>query len=355
MSRWFEERGEYADVVISSRVRLARNLSEFPFSTILTQEQAVKLCRMVEEKLAGMPDEDGELLYGRLSAMSELGRNSLVERHILSPMMAEKTQEAGLYLSQNESRSIMVNEEDHFRIQALAGGMNMEYALKMANQMDDYLTEHLDIAYDSKYGYLTACPTNVGTGLRASYMMFLPGLASGGKMEQLTQEAAKCKIAIRGMYGEGTRAASGIFQISNQRTLGLTEEEIIRNLNSVALQIIEQERAYRKYVMIHRFDHLEDQIFRAYGILRYGKDFSAKEAMALLSELKLGEAMGLIAFEDQVSLFKLMMDIQPANLQCSLGRSVGSAKRDRIRAEYLNRSMPKLKEAPSKENGGSRE
>lgn len=220
----------------------------------------------------------------------------------------------------------------------------MKQALKHANEMDDYIQEKLDISYHKKYGYLTACPTNVGTGMRASYMVFLPALDGAGKMSQLMNEAGKFGVAIRGMYGEGTKACASIYQISNQKTLGITEEEIIEKLDSVVLQIIHQERKRREYILNSNFATLEDQIFRSYGVLKYAKQINTKDALTLLSQLKFGVETKVIKLEKSMSIFQMMMEIQPANLQSKFGKITGCAQRDRKRAEYINSILPQIRQ-----------
>ncbi|MFW5675028.1 MAG: ATP--guanido phosphotransferase [Acetivibrio ethanolgignens] len=247
MLKWYDENGEFTDVVISSRVRLARNLKKYPFSTRLSQEGAKALVEEVSGKLKDAKGEDGTLLACSLDTMDDVERTAMVERHILSPMLAEKKQSAGLLMSENEAICVLINEEDHLRIQGMAGGMNIQKAFERANRIDDMAEKAMEFAYDEKYGYLTSCPTNVGTGMRASYMMFLPALGAAGKINRLADEVGKYGAALRGMYGEGTEGTANIYQISNQKTLGSSEEDIIENLNNIALQVILQERNRREY------------------------------------------------------------------------------------------------------------
>lgn len=343
MRKWYEEEGEYSDVVISSRIRLARNLQNYPFSPKLSEEQAGMLNREVLAKLKDIKNESGTFLSCNLDRMDETSRMSMLERYIISPVMLEKEQETSLMLAPDERVSIMVNEEDHLRIQSLSGTMNIRCALAEANKVDDYIEEKLDISYHRQYGYLTACPTNTGTGLRASYMVFLPALDAAGKIGQLMNETGKFGITIRGMYGEGTKAFASIYQISNERTLGMTEEEIIEKLDSVVFQVIHQERKRREHILNTNYSLLEDQIYRSYGVLKYARQINTKDAMTLLSQLKFGEDTKTITLDKSNTIFRLMMEIQPASLQEKLGKIVGSAQRDRKRAEYLNQHLPGLK------------
>lgn len=342
MLKWYEESSEFTDVVISSRVRLARNLRKYPFSTRLSQEGAKALVEDVSEKLKDTKSEDGTLLACSLDSMDDIERTAMVERHILSPMIAEKKQTTGLLMSENEAVCVLINEEDHLRIQGMAGGMNIRKAFERANRIDDMAEKEMEFAYDEKYGYLTSCPTNVGTGMRASYMMFLPALGAAGKISRLADEVAKYGAALRGMYGEGTEGTANIYQISNQKTLGSSEEDIIENLNNIALQVILQERKRREYVLMNNFEVIEDQIYRSYGVLKYTRQIGAKDAMTLLAQIKLGFDTGILKSEEPVNIFRMMMDVQPSNLQCRLGKNTGSMKRDKARAAYLNQNLPKL-------------
>lgn len=342
MLKWYDEKGEFTDVVISSRVRLARNLKKYPFSTRLSKEGAASLVEEVNNKLGDGAGEDGKLLACRLDAMDEFERTAMVERHVLSPLIAEKKQAAGLLISENEAVCVLVNEEDHLRIQGLSGGMNIKKAFARAEQVDNMAGKAMEFAYDEKYGYLTSCPTNVGTGMRASYMMFLPALGAAGKINRLADEVGKYGAALRGMYGEGTEGTANIYQISNQKTLGSSEEDIIENLNNIALQVIFQERKRREYVLMNNFDVIEDQIYRSYGVLKYTRQIGTKDAMTLLAQIKLGFDVGILKSEEPVNIFHMMMDVQPFNLQCRLGKNAGSRKRDKARAAYLNQSLPRL-------------
>lgn len=342
MLKWYDEKGEFSDVVISSRVRLARNLRKYPFSTRLSEEGAQALVHEVSAKLEHSCVEDGRMFSCRLDGIDAVERAAMMERHILSPLIAEKKQATGLLLSENEAVCVMVNEEDHLRIQGLAGGMNIQKAFERANRMDDTASGEMEFAYDEKYGYLTACPTNVGTGMRASYMMFLPALGAAGKINRLADEVGKYGAALRGMYGEGTEGTANIYQISNQKTLGSPEKDIIENLNNIALQVIFQERKRREYVLTNNFEVIEDQIYRSYGVLKYTRQIGAKDAMTLLAQIKLGFDAGILKSKEPVNVFRMMMDIQPSNLQCRLGKNAGSMKRDKARAAYLNQSLPEL-------------
>lgn len=337
MLKWYEEKKNATDIIISSRVRLARNFSKYPFAVKLTDEKAKELVKEVTDKVDLKPEEEESRYYHcKLSSLSDVDKNAMVERHIVSPLLAVKKQETGLIMSEDESISIMINEEDHLRIQSITSGMDLEKVLKKANEIDDYVSEKMDIAYDEKYGFLTSCPTNVGTGLRASYMCYLPALAVTGLIGGLTEELARYGIAIRGIYGEDSKSIANLYQISNEKTLGRTENDILEHLNGIMAQVVKQERKRREYIVANNYNELEEQIYRAYGILRYTKQITSSECMTLLSEVKFGTDQGIIKLSKEMNIFKLMMDIQPANLQYKMGKNAGSSLRNRFRAEYMN-------------------
>lgn len=343
MPKWYEQLAPDNDVVISSRVRLARNLENYPFSGRITEEQAVALVNEVKMITGDLTEKDHRRFYAcNISTLSEIDKIAMVERHIVSPLLAEKEQTTGLILAEDETVSIMINEEDHVRIQAIVGGMNLEQAYQEADLVDDIAYEKLHFAYDEKYGYLTACPTNAGTGMRASCMVFLPALSSARMIQKLMEEVGKYGVTIRGIYGEGTKSLGSIYQISNQKTLGISESEIIENLKRIVLQVVKQERKRREYMISVNADEIEDQVFRSYGVLKYARQISSDDAMTLLSQIKFGNDCGLIKFDREFNVHKLMMGVQPGSLQWTLGKNVGSQTRDQSRAEYIRKELPTI-------------
>ncbi|HWT27209.1 MAG TPA: protein arginine kinase [Mobilitalea sp.] len=343
MLKWYEQIVPDSDVVISSRVRLARNLENYPFSPKLDEERAIVLVNEVKDITPLLSEKENRKFYAcNISSLSDIDKTAMVERHIVSPMLADKEQTTGLILSEDETVSIMINEEDHIRIQAIVGGMNLEQAYEEADKTDDICYEKLHFAYDEKYGYLTACPTNVGTGMRASCMVFLPALSSARTIQKLIEEVGKYGVTIRGIYGEGTKSLGNIYQISNQKTLGNSERDIIDNLNRIVSQVVKQERKRREYMLSVNADDIEDQVFRSYGVLKYARQISSNDAMTLLSQLKFGVDCGLIKFDREFNIHKLMMGVQPGSLQWSLGKNVGSATRDQSRAEYIRKELPTI-------------
>lgn len=343
MLKWYEQIVPDSDVVISSRVRLARNLENYPFSSKITNEQAISLVEEVKGINAALIEKENKKYYAcNLSSLSEIDKIAMVERHIVSPLLAEKEQATGLILSEDETISIMINEEDHVRIQAIVGGMNLERAYLEADRIDDIAYEKLHFAYDEKYGYLTSCPTNAGTGIRASCMVFLPALSSARLIQKLIEEVGKYGVTIRGIYGEGTKSLGSIYQISNQKTMGNSESEIIENLKRIVFQVVKQERKRREYMLSVSTDEIEDQVYRSYGVLKYARQISSDDAMTLLSQLKFGKDCGLIKFDREFNIHKLMMGVQPGSLQWTLGKNVGSLTRDQARAEYIRKELPKI-------------
>lgn len=343
MVKWYEETSDFSDIVISSRIRLARNLRNLRFADRMSKEEAVELFQSAKQCNALLKEKEGMEYYCcQVNKLGEVERTSLVEWHIISPQLAKKQEQTGLLLSEDEGISIMINEEDHIRIQAVVGGMKIKEALERADKIDDLLSSQMPFAYDEKFGYLTACPTNTGTGLRASYMLFLPALTMAGKLERLSEEVRKYGVTIRGIYGEGTKGLGFIYQVSNQKTLGSSEQEILENLDQILSQIIKLERKHREYVLMINKEEITDKVYRSYGILKYAKLLNTMDAMTLLSQVKLGMDTGLILLKDQPNFHRMMMEIQPASIQRQYGKSIGNGERDRVRAEYLNQRMPEL-------------
>ena len=343
MLKWYEQIVPDGDVVISSRIRLARNLVNYKFSPLLTELEANKLVEEVKSLTTSLAEQDKRKYYScNIKSLSDIDKTAMVERHIVSPLLAEKEQTTGLILSDDETVSVMINEEDHVRIQTIVGGMNLEQAYDIANRIDDIAYDKLNIAYDEKYGYMTSCPTNVGTGMRASCMVFLPALSAARMISKLIEEVGRFGVTIRGIYGEGTKSLGSIYQISNQKTLGNSEGEIIGNLKRIVDQVVKQERKRKEYMLSLNADEIEDQVYRAYGILKYARQITPDDAMVLLSQLKFGADSQLIKFDRDFNIYKLMMGVQPGSLQWTIGKNVGSISRDKARAEYISKELPTI-------------
>jgi protein arginine kinase len=338
LSRWMEAKGPDSDTVISSRVRLARNFAGVPFPHVQTPEQAEQV---IEKVLAAFRAPEarrlgpGEWGLVRLSDLSRLERAVLVEKHLISPNLAQNAAQSAVVISAGEAVSVMVNEEDHIRIQCLFPGLQLLECLDLANQVDDLLEGRLPYAFEEKHGYLTACPTNVGTGMRASVMVHLPGLAINNQAGRVFSTVVKLGFLVRGLYGEGTEAVGNIFQISNQVALGQSEAEIVGNLRNVVGQVVSQERQVRKALLSEMREQLEDKVGRAYGLLLYGHIFSSQEAMQLLSDLRLGVELGLVKGIDRRALNELLVAIRPGYLQRHAGRELDAMERDIKRAEMI--------------------
>ncbi|MEW6727458.1 protein arginine kinase [Desulforudis sp. 1088] len=344
-SAWMRDGASDGDVVVSSRIRLARALADYPFPHRLTPEAAEEIVHAVElaVKDRRLAEAVGGLELSRAAELSSLERQILVEKHLASPAFFQGPAEGrAIGLSDDESVSIMVNEEDHLRIQVLAPGLQLEQALEKANVVDDALERTLDYAYSESIGYLTACPTNVGTGLRASLMLHLPGLAITGQVRQVLATIGKLGLTVRGLYGEGTEAAGNLFQISNQITLGRAEEEIVQNLVAVCRQIIDQERAARRLLHQERPEIVEDRVWRAYGILRYARLLNSREAIQYLSDVRLGIDLGIIKDVSPSMAWTLMVLTRPAFI-LKYGGELSPHQRDVLRAGLVRETLAKKK------------
>ncbi|CAG9610007.1 protein arginine kinase [Pseudoneobacillus rhizosphaerae] len=340
ISSWMSEDGPDSDIVLSSRVRLARNLQEYKFPTLATNEEAALIIQTLEQVIQdGSPLKSLELL--KMNELQSLQKRVLVEKHLISPHLAEDSPHAAVLLSENEEVSIMINEEDHIRIQCLFPGLQLVEALQLASQMDDYLEQYVRYAFDEKHGYLTSCPTNVGTGLRASVMMHLPGLILTQQMNRIIPAINQLGLVVRGIYGEGSEALGNIFQISNQITLGKSEDDIVSDLISVVSQLILSERNAREALAKTSNIQLEDRVFRSLGILSNCRIIESKEAAKCLSDVRLGIDMGYIKDISKNILNELMILTQPGFLQQFAGGALRPNERD-IRRATLIRERLKL-------------
>ncbi|KYH31402.1 protein arginine kinase [Neomoorella mulderi] len=336
-SKWMEGSGPQADIVISSRIRLARNLKGMPFPNLMNEAQEVKVIRQVGQAIRapGVFQAVGELRLQTLRELSPVERQILVEKHLISPDLAEGKGEKAVVLRDDEAISIMVNEEDHLRLQCLLPALMLHEAWRLADAADDALENELDFAFDQERGYLTACPTNVGTGLRASTMLHLPALVLTKQAGQVLTALTKVGVAVRGLYGEGTEAHGNIFQISNQITLGRSEEEIINNLSAVTVRLADQEREARELLRKQNRWQLEDRVGRAYGVLTNARILTSQEALQLLSDVRLGVEMKILRGLDQRLINQLMVRIQPAYLQFTAGKEMTPFERDVRRAAMV--------------------
>ena len=328
---------DVSDVVISTRIRFARNLREYPFPCRLSDEKKRQVASIVKEAvLGGHSAISDRFRYIQMSELTQEEAVSLVERHLVSPEFISDRQGRGLLLLDDDSVSIMINEEDHVRIQVISTGMKLDEAYELADRIDTLLDERLNFAFNEKLGYLTQCPTNIGTGMRASLMLHLPALHQSGAMGKITSSLSKLGIVIRGLYGEGSDPAGDIYQLSNQVTLGITEREAIKNLRDIANQLVVQERNSREKLA----DNITvlDEVYRSYGILMYAKLISNSECMKLLSNVRFGVEMGF--FEIPIDIInQLLIETQPATLMKNIGKKLTPAERDRIRSELVRTAL----------------
>lgn len=313
MNKWYMRPGKEDDVCLSSRIRLARNLKNYPFPSKMTLQQRQEVCRAVWEAVQkGGFDGPLKLRYVEMDKISDTEAYSMVERHIISPNFAKYRAGRGLILSSDESVSIMLGEEDHIRIQVIAPGLDLHEAYDLADKLDTLLCESLEIAFDRRLGFLTECPTNLGTGLRASVMLHLPALSATGAIGRLSSSVAKLGLTVRGLYGEGSESKASLYQLSNQVTLGLSEETAISNLKSIAAQLMTQEKAARgQWSRIY----MEDKAWRALGILRTARMMSSDELFGMLSAVRLGVSLGLIEGITPSTLTTLMFEAGANTIQ----------------------------------------
>lgn len=344
-SPWMDGSGDLSDVVISSRVRLARNLTDTPFPHLLEGKDALEVLNKVFSAVERINARGGwgKLECIHLGDVSPLDRQVLVEKHLISPQHAQDGTGKGLVLSRDEKIAIMVNEEDHLRLQCLYSGLELEEAWITASGIDDLLDEWLDFAYDGQIGFLTACPTNAGTGLRASVMVHLPALAIGDEIPRVLGAVNKLGLVVRGLFGEGTQVQGNVYQISNQITLGQTEKEIIENLALVAKQVVSEEKRFRESLYKTRRVELEDRIFRSWGILTNARSLSSSEAIKLWSDVRLGVELGLIPGLTTKQVNEVLVLVQPNFVQRAFGRTMQPEERDVKRADLIRQHMVSLK------------
>ena len=340
VSKWMEGTGPDADIVISSRVRLARNIRKMPFPPLASDEQREKVLQAAKDVIRNSRLQESGFEMLEINALPPVLRQVLVEKHLISPLLARENRFSALMLRKDEIISIMVNEEDHFRIQCLLPGLQLEKAWQETSGYDDILESYLDYAFDEEKGYLTACPTNVGTGLRASVMLHLPALAITQQINRILSAVSQVGLAVRGIYGEGTEMTGNLLQISNQITLGQSEEEIWQNLYSVTRQLINQEKNAREHLLNEGREKLGDRAGRAYGILKNAWMIDSKEAMQLLSDVRLGVDLGLLKGVPLKILNELLVLTRPGCLQYLKDKNLNPYERDLERAMQIQKCLP---------------
>lgn len=339
-SNWMKGEGPDSDIVVSTRLRIARNLRQHPFPLLATDSQAEEVVKKVAEVSSGEKMRNkGPFELIMMERISPLEKRVLVEKHLISPHLAEESRKGAVLLSDDESISIMVNEEDHIRIQVLLPGFQLNEAWEIGTKIDDIFEKQLNYAFDEKRGYLTSCPTNVGTGIRASVMLHLPALVMTQQISRILQAINQVGLVVRGLYGEGSEALGNLFQLSNQVTLGMSESDILSNLYSVARQIIEQERVARRYLQENSRVALEDRIYRSYGILLHARTVESKEAAQRLSDVRLGIDLGIIKNVSSHVLNELLVMTQPGFLQQHAGQKLTPEQRDERRARLIRERL----------------
>lgn len=336
MRNWYETVDLNNPLVVSSRIRLARNIKGIPFPKRMNDSQKLEVLENIKNLLDGVSVEGvGNLKYINMDAVPDEELFAMVERHIISPDFAKKAGPKGLIISENESVSIMLLEEDHIRLQVISGGLKLSEAYEIAKKIEDILSGGLTLAFDNQLGYLTECPTNLGTGLRASLMLHLPILEGSGSLPSLADSVSKIGLTVRGMYGEGSRSHAALYQLSNQVTLGISEQAAIDNLSAIATQIVNKELNAREGL---DKKILEDSVYRALGTLKYARLLTSEEMMSLLSSVKLGVSMGILENIDPALPITLLVEGQPYSLQKANGRMT-PADRDVLRATLMRERL----------------
>lgn len=340
-ANWMTGKIKDNSVVITSRIRLARNLRDLPFPGWAMKEERKEILKTILPEIKGL-DQMNKGFAQELSELDSLQKQVMVERHLISREQAARGDGCAAVVNRKQSLSLMVNEEDHLRMQSIFAGLRLREAYDLLDSIDRQLETKLSYAFDSKLGYITACPTNLGTGMRASAMLHLPALVLTDQISQVLQAVGKIGLAVRGLFGEGTESLGDLFQISNQSTLGESEEAIIDRLERVIKQVANHERNARLKMMEEDREQLSDKIGRAYGLLKHARLFDSKEAFTHISLLRLGADLGFFPEGTMQTCDELMMEIQPAHLQLYAGKELEPEKRDLIRAEIIRDQLRNL-------------
>ena len=336
---WLKGSGPESDIVISSRVRLARNLARYPFLTRASDEQRAEVHEVIRRALNRIGLVSNGHCYVDLAATNDLTSRFLLERHLISRELANGSGGRGVLFSRSETLSLMVNEEDHLRIQAIRAGFQADAAFQDLVPLDEGLDRDLEFAFSERFGYLTACPTNVGTGMRASVMLHLPALVFTKQIDKVFASVTKINLAVRGFYGEGTQASGDFYQISNQVTLGVAEDHILQLLQRIVPRIVAYEREVRDHLLDKDRVQLEDKVWRAFGLLKAARKITSEETMDLLSSVRLGVNLGLLPELDISTVNELFILTQPAHLQRLEKRALTTGERDAMRAEFIRRQL----------------
>lgn len=335
ISPWMREAGPESEIVLSTRIRLARNFHDAIFPIIADEKELQEITNYFKQhydEVSFGPYENLSLI--EMSELTHIEKMVLVEKHLISPYLA-KARSAAALVSENEHVSIMINEEDHIRMQLYFPGLQLTTALEEAFKFDDWLEKDIDFAFDEEIGYLTSCPTNVGTGMRASVMIHLPALVITKRIKQMIPAINQLGFVVRGIYGEGSEALGNVFQVSNQITLGKSEEDIVADMQSIIVKLIEQEHSARELLIKRSSTQLEDQIFRSYGILKHSRIIESSEAARRISNARLGIDLGIIEDISHNILHELMVLTQPGFLQQYANKPLTASERDILRATLI--------------------
>jgi protein arginine kinase len=339
ISRWFDPAAPLSDIVISSRIRLARNLADRKFITRCSSDEKKEILQKLKEVILSI-DSLGDIFFIDIEHGTNIERDLLVERQLISRNLAAGSGPRGAVIAQNEHFAAQINEEDHLRLSVLAPGLNIEKCWDRINEIDNSIGSKVEYAFSSKYGFLTACPTNLGTGIRVSVMMHLPALKMTEQLKKLFESARDMNLAVRGLFGEGTEAIGDFFQISNQVTLGISEQKIVEDFQNLIIpKIVEYERIARDNLLVKDLNVLDDKIARALALLKSAKLISSHEAMFLLSNLRMGINMGRIKEISIETVNELFLLTQPAHLQINKGQTLTPEQRDMLRADTLRAKL----------------
>ncbi len=335
---WIAQPGPESDIALSSRVRLARNLEQSRFTHITPADELCELREGVLVACAELVAERGGQVW-RMEDLEDLQRRFLVERHLVSVDFLQYILGRGVIVGPDEDEAIMLNEEDHLRVQAFSPGLSPHRALARARELAESVGQVVPLAYDEEFGYLTACPTNVGTGMRASVLVHLAGLGITGDLDRVLHSLRRLRYTVRGFYGEGSDALGSLFQVSHSVTLGRTEDEILEELLHHTRKVISCERRARSVLLQKDLKRLEDRVARAWGLLRSCRLLSTREAFELLSDVRMGTMLKILPRMDESILNTLLISVQSAHLQLAAGRSMDAAERDEVRADYVREQL----------------
>ncbi len=336
MNKWFEVTGKPQGIVVSSRIRLARNIEGFVFPQKMQEEERQRLLQELRNGLDGF-----DLAYTDLKQLSQDEKKALKERRLINSAIASRDTSMGLYNSEDESVSILLGGDDHLRFQCMLPGSSLHKGWQMMNDLDDQINEQFDYAFSEKFGYLTAFPTNMGTGLRVSVTLHLPLISRERNFKRLMEEIGRMGVSLKGVYGgDPSENYGGMYRLSNQKTLGQSEKEIIENVERFAMQLAGQERQAENEMVRAKRGDMEDEIYKSFGVLRYARKLSLKESMMYLSQVRMGMANGLIRLKKPVNIHSLMLLSQPASLAQYAGHSLTEEESRFMRARFIQAHLP---------------